>query len=246
MSNAPRRVLVTRPEPGATETARRLKELGFVPIKLPLQEIRALPVSADAVPGKIAAVAVTSANAIRHTPGELLGKLAAFPCFAVGDTTGSIARAAGFSNVIEGRGDAESLADTVITKRPAGPVAYLCGRVRRPLFEQRLAGAGIAVVPVETYDTATIVRPADEISAALEAVPVNYALVYSANTAEALVETMRNSATEKTFKNTVFACISARVADVLAGSVRSKILVAAEPNEIALFTLLEQTVGGAS
>ena len=90
--------------------------------------------------------------------GELLRRLAALPCFAVGDTTGSIARAAGFSNVIEGQGDAESLADTVIAKRPAGPVVYLCGRVRRPLFEQRLTGAGITVVPVETYDTVTIVR----------------------------------------------------------------------------------------
>ena len=238
--------MVTRPEPGATETARRLEELGFVPIKLPLQEISALPVGADAVPDKIAAVAVTSANAIRRAPGELLGRLEALPCFAVGDRAASVARAAGFTDVVEGRGDAQSLADTVIAKRPTGPVVYLCGRVRRPHFEQRLAGAGIAVVPVETYDTATIVRTTDEISAALAATPVACALVYSANTAEALVETIRHPGLENTFKSTIFACISNRVAEVLAGNVQSKILVAAEPSEIALFTLLKQRLDGAS
>ena len=36
MPRAPKRVLVTRPEPGASQTARRLQELGFVPVKLPL------------------------------------------------------------------------------------------------------------------------------------------------------------------------------------------------------------------
>ena len=81
MPRVPKRVLVTRPEPGASETARRLEELGFVPIKLPLQEIFALPVGTDAIRSKIGAVAVTSANAIRHAPRGLLARLAAFAMF---------------------------------------------------------------------------------------------------------------------------------------------------------------------
>ena len=44
---------------------------------------------------------------------------------------------------------------------------------------------------------------------------------------------------ENMFKSTIFACISTRVADVLAGNVQSKILVAAEPSEIALLYLAE-------
>ena len=51
---------------------------------------------------------------------------------------------------------------------------------------------------------------------------------------------------ENTFKSTRFACISSRVADVLAGRASGKILVAAEPSEIALLTLLKQTADGAS
>ena len=87
MRRAPCRVLVTRPEPGASETAQRLEALGFLPLKLPLHEIRPLPVNAGTMPGKTAAVAVTSANAVRHAPGALLERLSGLPCFAVGETS---------------------------------------------------------------------------------------------------------------------------------------------------------------
>ena len=40
LADSPKRVLVTRPDPGASETTRRLESLGFDPIKLPLQETR--------------------------------------------------------------------------------------------------------------------------------------------------------------------------------------------------------------
>jgi uroporphyrinogen-III synthase len=241
-----RRVLVTRPEPGASETARRLEELGLLPIKLPLQETLALPVEDAAVPDGATAVAITSANAIRYTPPALLAKLAGFPCFVVGASSARAARAAGFTNVIEGQGDAESLADTVIAKRPAEPVVYLCGRVRRPHFEQRLAGAGIAVTAVETYDTSTVIRTTDEVAAAIGEAPVDYVLVYSANSAEALVTTTSQPVLAGLFKTTMFACISARVADVLAGKVSGKILVAGEPRETALLALLHETADRAS
>ncbi|RVD11473.1 uroporphyrinogen-III synthase, partial [Mesorhizobium sp. M7A.F.Ca.ET.027.02.1.1] len=40
------RVLVTRPEPGASRTAHRLEEAGFQPVLLPLTETKALPAAA--------------------------------------------------------------------------------------------------------------------------------------------------------------------------------------------------------
>lgn len=246
MANSARWVLVTRPEPGASETAQRLQALGFLPLKLPLHEIRPLPVISGTVPDKTAAVAVTSANALRHAPGALLEQLSSIPCFAVGEATAANARAAGFSNVIEGDGDAEALAEMIVAKRPAGPVAYLCGRVRRSLFEQRLTGACVAVISVETYDTAAIVRTAGEISDAIEGEPVDYTLLYSANAAETLVEAMGRANLRNLFKNTIFACISTRIADVLAGKTSGKILVAGEPSETALLSLLKETADDAS
>jgi uroporphyrinogen-III synthase len=245
MPGSPERVLVTRPEPGATESARRLEELGFIPVKLPLQEVRALPVGADAAPEEAAAVAITSANAIRHAPHQLLARLAALPCFAVGESTAAIARA-GFATVVEGRGDAGALAETVIAECPAGTVVYLCGRVRRPLFEQRLTDAGVTVVPIETYDAIVIVRTIEETSRGIGAAPVDHALLYSVNAAEALLEMLVLPELKDRFKNTRFACISGRVADVLADRTSGKILVAEEPTETALLTLLKETTDGVS
>jgi uroporphyrinogen-III synthase len=239
MANSPKRVLVTRPEPGASETARRLEALGFLPLKLPLHEIRPLPVNSNAIPVGVAAVAVTSANAVHHATGALLERLSNLPCFAVGEATATVAQAAGFSNVIEGAGDADAMGETIIAWRPAGPVIYLCGRVRRPLFEQRLADAGVTVISVETYDTVEIVRTTEAISHLIGIKPVDYALLYSANAAEATLEAMEQSELRDLFKNTIFACISTRIAGVVGGKTSGKILVAGEPNETSLLSLLQ-------
>jgi uroporphyrinogen-III synthase len=246
MANSARRVLVTRPEPGASETAQRLEALGFLSLKLPLHEIRPLPLISGAIPTRVAAVAVTSANAVRHAPGALLERLSNLPCFAVGEATATTVRSAGFSKVTEGEGDAETLAEMVLADRPAGPVVYLCGRVRRPFFEQRLTDADVTVIPVETYDAAAIVRTAEEMSDVIGTEPVDYALIYSANAAEALVGMMRQAKLRDLFKNTIFACISIRIADVLAGEASGKILVAEDPSETALLSVLKETADDAS
>ncbi|MDQ2634011.1 MAG: uroporphyrinogen-III synthase, partial [Pseudomonadota bacterium] len=134
---------------------------------------------------------------------------------------------------------AETLAETMVATGPVGPVLYLCGRVRRSSFEQRLAGAGVVATPVETYDTVAIIRTTEEISNAIGKASVDYALLHSANAAKVLVEAMERVELEDLFRNTIFSCISTRVADVLAGKAPCKILVAREPNETALLSVLQ-------
>ena len=112
--------------------------MGFQPILLPLTETVALPVDAGAVADNAVAVAVTSANAVRHAPKELIAALAALPCHAVGKRTAEAARAAGFLSVSEGPGDAEALADALAGGFPARRSSISCGRVRFPAFEARL------------------------------------------------------------------------------------------------------------
>lgn len=240
MPGAPKRVLVTRPEPGASETALRLKELGLHPIKLPLQETQALAVPDGAVGENIAAVAITSANAVRHAPPELLQRLVNLPCFAVGEATAAAAQAAGFAQVTEAGGDAGTLAGTIAAVRPAGSLAYLCGSVRRPLFEQRLADAGVTFVAVETYCTAKRVRPASKVLAAAAERPIDIVLLYSANAAEALTETIAKPGLEGLFRATAYLCLSPRIADALAGKIKGRILAAAEPSETALLALIHR------
>ncbi|MEQ1943622.1 uroporphyrinogen-III synthase [Mesorhizobium sp. VNQ89] len=240
-----RRVLVTRPEPGASETTRRLETLGFQPIKLPLQETRPLPVDDSAFPEDVSIVVIPSASAVHHSSRGLLNKWADIPCLAVGQATARVARAAGFTQVREGGGDAESLADDIIANRPAGVVGYMCGKVRRPVFEQRLTAAGIPVCVVETYDTVPIARDEEAVIDALGEGPIDHSLVYSANAAELLLDLMTRETLQNLFASTTWICISARVAELFPED-RNKIVIAQEPNEGALLEALSHSANRVS
>ena len=231
------RVLVTRPEPGASRTARRLEAQGFQPVLLPLTETSALPVEA-AVGDGVVAVAVTSANAVRHAPKELIAALASRPCHAVGKRTAEACRAAGFVSVTEGPGDAEALADAIAAGLAGKAIVYLCGRVRFPAFEQRLAAAGMHVQAIETYDTVEIDYGDADALARLAGGPVEAALLYSAKASAALASLVARPALRHLFENTEFLALSARVAKPLDGIVRHTIRIASRPEEDALLALL--------
>ncbi len=165
------RVLVTRPEPGASATARRLEEVGFSPVIMPLSETLALPVDVSAIPHDMDAVVVTSANAIRHASDDLIASLAGRRLFAVGRKTAKAAREAGFASVIEGSGDAVGLADKIVAELPAGSrILYLTGRVRLDHFERSVAESGLRIFVTETYDTRRIDYPEEAVASLLAGV----------------------------------------------------------------------------
>ncbi|BCG92158.1 uroporphyrinogen-III synthase [Mesorhizobium sp. 131-2-1] len=233
------RVLVTRPEPGASRTMRRLEEMGFRPILLPLTETVALPADAEAVPSDATAVAVTSANAVRHASRDLIAALAALPCHAVGKRTAEAARKAGFSSVREGPGDAVALADVVIEGASAETLVYLCGRVRFPSFEQRLSAGGIPIRAIETYDTIAQGYSDSDLVARLSGGAIEAVLLYSAKAAAAMQALIRRPALGDVFEKTRFFVLSGRIAAALDGVAPERVRVAGEPQEDALLALLQ-------
>ena len=232
------RVLVTRPQPGASRTVRRLQELGFEPILLPLTETVALPVDANAAGGNTAAVAITSGNAVRHAPGDLIAALAALPCHAVGARTAEAARAAGFLSVSEGPGDAEKLAEAIAAGLSGKAIVYLTGRVRFPAFEARLRQAGVEVRAIETYDTISLDYSDDEIHARLSDKAVDAVLLYSAKAAVAIQVLTKRPDLRDLFENMQAFALSERIASVFGDAAVKKIRVAREPQEEALLELL--------
>lgn len=232
------RVLVTRPEPGASRTARRLQDSDFQPILLPLTETAALPADAGRVPADAVAVAVTSANAMRHAPRDIVAALAALPCHAVGKRTAEASRKAGFLSVSEGQGHAEALADGLAGEFPGKTIVYLCGRVRFPAFEQRLREAGVQVHAVETYDTLAITYPDEAVLARLSGQPADAALLYSAKAAAALRVLTRRPALQGLFEKTRLFALSARIAAAFGDTDGDRIHIAARPDEDALLALL--------
>ncbi|MER8748123.1 uroporphyrinogen-III synthase [Mesorhizobium sp. M1050] len=232
-------VLVTRPEPGASRTARQLRAAGFQPVLLPLTDTVALAVDGGVVPDDAVAVAVTSANAVRHAPKEIIAALAALPCHAVGERTAQAAREAGFLSVSEGPGNAEGLADRLASDLSGKTIAYLCGRVRFPAFEQRLQTAGVRVRAVETYDTLQLGYSDEAVVAMLTGQPVDAVLLYSAKAAAAIQVLASRPALQGLFEKAWFFTLSARIAAALDDTISERTRIAARPDEEALLALLQ-------
>lgn len=196
-----RRVLVTRPEPGASATAQRLAGQGFAPVVLPLTRI--VPVEPAPLPQRVDVIVATSANAFRHPPPEFLRLLAAKPLYVVGEKTAEAANRA--AEIVAP--DAKTLTERMIANLgPSSHVLYLAGRVRGAALKDALEQAGHQVTEIEVYDAVPIAFAPGEIGTKLAGEPFWSALVYSRRGGEILSRIVAQS--PASFDSTVFVCLS--------------------------------------
>jgi uroporphyrinogen-III synthase len=146
------KVWVTRAEPGAGETAKRLIELGHEPLVAPLLIVRRL-VDAALDLSDICALAFTSANAVRAFADLSDGR--DLPVFAVGEATAAAARQAGFAQVHAGPSDVAALAAAIVERRTALHGAVLHASAAEPAGDLAgaLQAAGVALRSVSLYQT---------------------------------------------------------------------------------------------
>jgi uroporphyrinogen-III synthase len=144
-----RRLVVVRPEPGASATVERANALGLEAVAMPLFTVE--PVAWE-VPdaGDFDALLLTSANAVRHGGGGL-ARLRGLPVHAVGEATATAAAEAGFAVAGSGTAGVEQLLGSL----PAGlRLLHLCG-------EHRTASrSSQAITEVVTYRSAALPPPA--------------------------------------------------------------------------------------
>jgi uroporphyrinogen-III synthase len=211
-----RRVWVTRARPGAERTAERLAAAGYIPLVVPLLEIRTIDVrlELDGVEG----LAFTSLNGIAAFAALHTGRT--LPVFAVGDATARAARVAGFVDVRSAHGDVTALATLIRAEarglfllhpgaaEPAGDLATAVGEAARvhavPVYEARETGAG----PPPAWDAA---------------------LFHSPRAARALPTEIDGG---------IAVALSPAVAAALAGRDLAELRIAASPTETALFAAL--------
>lgn len=178
-----RRLWVTRAEPGASETAARLRALGLEPEVFPLLRVEPATGGAFDLEG-LQSLAFTSANGVRAF-GQLSPRRD-FSVFAVGPATAAAAKAAGFAQVTAGDGDGRALAERIAALSPAGEIGVAAPDL--PAFD--LAGAlqakGLTARRLILYRTemATDVPPA--LRRALAAQAIDGVLLHSPRAAEAL------------------------------------------------------------
>ncbi len=234
-----RRVLVTRPEPGASATAARLEQAGFEPVLLPLTRI--VPVAVDILPdpGLVDAVVVTSANALRCATAELLAPLARKPVFAVGDATAEAARDAGLVDVHSASGTARDLVRLLRSGLPAGAaILHLAGRERTEGFAEAVIESGYVLQTLELYTAEKIDYSSEFFCEAIGSRPLWGAMVMSLRAGILLAEALSVAAIRQRFEKTTLFCISQKVAQPLREIAGPEIAVSDEPTEDGILRLL--------
>ncbi|MFK4824759.1 uroporphyrinogen-III synthase [Paenochrobactrum sp. BZR 588] len=233
-SGKAKRILVTRPQPAAARTAHLLQRAGFIADVFPLTETQALSPQIEIK--TYAAITITSINALRHADPQLLEAIKHLPLFAVGVRTAEVARDYSFETVIEGGGDAVRLATTMAEHLPQGAeVIYLAGRVRQPIFEERVQATGLVMQVYDIYDTvATHPDPQQIIGQPYAAV-----LLYSGVTASRLKYLQEQTAKSLFQAGTKFFCIAPRVAELLPAQWKDNSFSADHPDENGIFRLFK-------
>src|ERR1700683_4978772 len=122
------RLLLTRPQPGAADTAAALRARGHEPIIAPLAWIEILS-RADLGAGRWTAFLLTSIHALWGLANQTHhAEVRSVPVFTVGEATARAIRQRGFTTVVSADGTVTDLANLVAARlQPPARLLYLAG-----------------------------------------------------------------------------------------------------------------------
>lgn len=224
-------VIVTRSQPGARETADHLTALGFMPILSPMLQIVETGFDPAALAG-VRHLILTSVNGLIALRDVKLAEDLRVWC--VGPSTAGAARAAGFTDVIEGRGNADDLARLILASSPEGSLLHVANEAAAGNLVATLRSAGLDArfaAPYRTDPAATLSAPA---LAALTGPDPVVLLVHSAKAAAAV------AASGPDLQNAGLVAISAAARAPLAGQAGRGEWIAARPDEDGLTQALQE------
>lgn len=218
-----RRLVILRPEPGASLSATRAEEMGFAEIvTIPLFKVRPVEWTPPA-PDRFDAMLLTSANAARHG-GDGLETLKRLPVHCVGEATAAAARAAGM--MIGQVGDA-GVAQLLALLPDETRLLHLCGQHRRMAED-----AAQTIVPLPVYVSAAREEPRD-----LEKLPDSVACVHSPRAGARLAELVTREGFDPS--SIAIAAISADAAEAC-GPGWQQLVVADAPRDSSLLALAKR------
>ena len=237
-------VLVTRPHPDSEITAEALRGRGFEVLLAPMLRFEPLAFSDDAEVD-YGAVIATSANALRAIEPQLAAsRLTRLPLFAVGEHTASAARRCGFQQVIAAKGDAVGLRDLVLERvrskalKKASVLLYLAGADLSRDLAGELGERGFSVVTQTTYRMTPVASLPRTVCDAFARNAVEAVLHYSRRSVRAFLDAVRAEGVEISALAIPHYCISPAVAAILRDAGANQVMVAASPDEKALFEAL--------
>ncbi len=235
------RLIVTRPEPDDMRAGRALMLLGHEAILSPMLDI-VLDTKAAIPKRHYQAVLVTSSNAVRALTGRAVRPTPVdTPLLAVGDQTALQAKRAGFAAARSAGGaldDLVALVERELTPA-AGPLLYAVGEERSGDLAARLAENGFEVETVVLYRAEARKELSNVAKDALRTDAVDGVLFYSRRSAAAFALALRAARLAPLAAAVTCFCLSAAIAEALSHVATGKVLVAAKPDQLSLFSLVE-------
>jgi uroporphyrinogen-III synthase len=232
------RILVTRSQPQAAQTAADLRARGHEPIIAPLFEMERLA-DVDPKTGPWDAILLTSANGLWGIVSFAHDKKwHGIPVFAVGDVTAKAAREMRFADVTSAGGNVNDLVNLVATRlQPPARLLYLAGEERAGDLAGALRAKNFEVDLVVVYRFLTVQCLPEPAAAAL-AGEIDAVLHFSRAGAEDFLKAARGSnLLEAALTKPVHFCLSEQVAAPLRRAGAARIQVAAQPTQDALLEL---------
>jgi len=224
-------VLVTRPEPGAAETAARIAALGWSPVLAPALVLTSRP---PAQLPAAQALLLPSRAAARALPPL------AMPVLAVGEGTAEAARAQGFADVVAAEGDAASLAQLCVARLDpaAGPLLLAVGNGYSMELAATLRGHGFRVIRRIAYTAheAPTLPPAAAL--AIGKGKVAQALFFSPRSAACSLRLLAQGGLSEAARDMVAIAISPRVAAVLSALPWRNVRIAPRSDQDHMLELL--------
>jgi uroporphyrinogen-III synthase len=236
------RLIITRPEPDASRTARALTSLGHEAILSPMLDI-IYDRSARLPETAFQAVLATSRNGVRALSEHRdRARLAALPLYAVGDSTALEARRAGFSAARSASGALDDLAALAAAELEpaAGPLLQIAGEHRAGDLGGHLAALGFVVETAILYRADMRKRLSGVAIQALRDGSADGVLLYSRRSAEAFAAALQADGLAPLAPDVACFCLSDAVAAPLAAVSSGPIRIAERPDQISLFAEVER------
>ncbi|MBF0153149.1 MAG: uroporphyrinogen-III synthase [Magnetococcales bacterium] len=192
-----RTLLITRPQPGAGQTAALVRKAGGIPLLAPAL---VMGPPADTAPlhaamaclGSFAGVIVTSAQGARALLAALPGGGPRPPLYAVGPKTAAVAHQGGYPATLPIQpGDAEVLAQSILARhQPGSRFLFLRAEAGRETLVRTLEQAGCFVTLVAAYRATPVTQLPEAVLVALRQGEVDAIPFFSGRSAEAFLDAL--------------------------------------------------------
>jgi uroporphyrinogen-III synthase len=232
------RILVTRSQRRAADTAGALRARGHEPVIAPLFAMERLA-DVDPASGPWDGILLTSANGLWGIVSFAHDKKwHGIPVFAIGDATAKAARDMHFADVTSASGNVDDLLNLIAARlQPPAKLLYLAGEERAGDIAGALRGRNFEVELVVVYRFLTAQFLPEPAAAALES-GLDGVLHFSPASAEGFLNAARNSnLLDAALNKPVHFCLSEQVAAPLRKANAARIQIAGQPTQDALLDL---------